>query len=129
MNYDPYPMPTTDEDVKMLVNFDRRTVQRNIKRQVVGAKDYEKYLKALPDVASNIAPPETRVEQRPAPAPRPAAPLPGTPVSVDAMAAFGANRAAARPSFVRSVGGGDGLPGQPVDPAEVLGGADDKDDE
>jgi hypothetical protein len=32
--------------------FDKRTVDRNIKKGLVTRKDYEKHLKTLPDVAS-----------------------------------------------------------------------------
>jgi len=32
--------------------FDKRTVERNIKKTLIGRKDYEKHLKTLPDVAS-----------------------------------------------------------------------------
>ena len=31
--------------------FDKRTVERNIKKTLIGRKDYEKHLKSLPDVA------------------------------------------------------------------------------
>jgi hypothetical protein len=31
--------------------FDKRTVERNIKKTLIGRKDYEKHLKTLPDVA------------------------------------------------------------------------------
>ena len=40
------------------MQFDIRTVERNIKKGHVTRKDYEKYLKALPDVSANVAPPE-----------------------------------------------------------------------
>jgi hypothetical protein len=32
--------------------FDKRTVERNIKKALIGRKDYEKHLKTLPDVGS-----------------------------------------------------------------------------
>ena len=54
-----------EEEAKELRQFDIRTVERNIRRGVVGRKDYDKYLKSLPDVADKVAPheaPETMVE-------------------------------------------------------------------
>ena len=38
--------------------FDVRTIERNIKKGNITRKDYEKYLKALPDAADKVAPPE-----------------------------------------------------------------------
>jgi hypothetical protein len=32
--------------------FDKRTVERNIKKALIGRKDYEKHIKTLPDVGS-----------------------------------------------------------------------------
>ena len=40
-----------DQDPKTSRLFDRRTVERNIKKGLVSRKDYEKHLKALDDVA------------------------------------------------------------------------------
>ena len=40
-----------DQDVKTARLFDRRTVERNIKKGLITRKDYEKHLKALEDVA------------------------------------------------------------------------------
>ena len=40
-----------DQDVKNSRLYDRRTVERNIKKGLVSRKDYEKHLKALDDVA------------------------------------------------------------------------------
>ena len=37
---------------------DVRTIERNIKKGNITRKDYEKYLKALPDVTDKVAPPE-----------------------------------------------------------------------
>ncbi len=34
--------------------FDARVVERNIKRGVITRKDYEKHLKALPDVKDKV---------------------------------------------------------------------------
>jgi hypothetical protein len=47
--------------------FDRRIVERNIKKGLLSRKDYEKHLKSLPDVASNIASAEERREEPPEP--------------------------------------------------------------
>lgn len=40
-----------DQDPRTSRLFDRRTVDRNIKKGLVSRKDYEKHLKALDDVA------------------------------------------------------------------------------
>lgn len=40
-----------DADAKNVRLFDRRTVERNIKKGLITRKDYEKHLKALADVA------------------------------------------------------------------------------
>ncbi|HEY2902708.1 MAG TPA: hypothetical protein VGL59_19145 [Polyangia bacterium] len=42
---------TRDADAKNARLFDRRTVERNIKKGLVTRKDYEKHLKALADIA------------------------------------------------------------------------------
>jgi hypothetical protein len=54
-----------EEAAKNLRLFDRRVVERNIKKGIVTRKDYEKYLKSLGDTATNIASPEERVEDEP----------------------------------------------------------------
>jgi hypothetical protein len=59
---------TRDEEVKNARLFDRRIVERNIKKGLVARKDYDKYLKSLADVAVNIASPEERIEDAPEPA-------------------------------------------------------------
>ena len=46
---------TRDTESKPQRQFDVRTVERNIKKGHVTRKDYEKHLKALPDVAENYA--------------------------------------------------------------------------
>ena len=38
-----------DDDEKALRLFDRRTIERNIKKGLITRKDYEKHLKALED--------------------------------------------------------------------------------
>ena len=40
-----------DQDSRTSRLFDRRTVERNIKKGLITRKDYEKHLKALEDVA------------------------------------------------------------------------------
>ena len=40
-----------DQDVRNSRLYDRRTVERNIKKGLITRKDYEKHLKALEDVA------------------------------------------------------------------------------
>jgi hypothetical protein len=52
-----------DEEVKNPRLFDRRVVERNIKKGLITRKDYEKYLKSLSDVAANIAAADERVEE------------------------------------------------------------------
>jgi hypothetical protein len=58
---------TRDEDVKNPRLFDRRVVERNIKKGLITRKDYDKHLKALSDVAGNIASPDERMEDAPEP--------------------------------------------------------------
>jgi hypothetical protein len=38
--------------------LDTRTIDRNIKRGLVSRKDYDKHVKALPDVKDKILPPK-----------------------------------------------------------------------
>lgn len=47
---------TRDDDAKNKRLFDLRTLERNIKKGLITRKDYEKYLKSLPDVATQVAP-------------------------------------------------------------------------
>jgi hypothetical protein len=54
-----------EEAAKNLRLFDRRVVERNIKKGITNRKDYEKYLKSLGDTAPNIASAEERVEDEP----------------------------------------------------------------
>lgn len=54
-----------EEETKELRAFDIRTVERSIRRGTVTRKDYDKYLKSLPDVSDKVAPheaPETLTE-------------------------------------------------------------------
>lgn len=44
-----------DADPKLTRLFDKRTVERNIKKGLVSRKDYEKYLKSLDDVTGKGA--------------------------------------------------------------------------
>ena len=41
----------SQSDTKNIRLFDKRTVERNIKKGLIGRKDYEKHMKALEDVA------------------------------------------------------------------------------
>ena len=43
---------TTRDEQKL---YDVRTLERNLRKGVINKKDYEKFLKALPDRAENIA--------------------------------------------------------------------------
>jgi hypothetical protein len=56
---------TRDEEVKNIRLFDRRVVERNIKKGIITRKDYEKHLKSLDDKATNVASPEERIEDGP----------------------------------------------------------------
>jgi hypothetical protein len=47
-----------EEDVKNIRLFDLRTIERNIKRGLITRKEYERFLKSLPDAADKIAPSE-----------------------------------------------------------------------
>ena len=49
---------TRDADVKNTRLFDVRTLERSIKKGLTTRKDYEKYLKSLPDAADKVAPVE-----------------------------------------------------------------------
>jgi hypothetical protein len=48
-----------EEDVKDVRLFDIRTVERNIKRGLITRKEYERFLKSLPDAGDKVAPSET----------------------------------------------------------------------
>jgi hypothetical protein len=52
---------TRDDDAKNKRLFDLRTLERNIKKGLITRKDYEKYLKTLPDVAGLVLPPEEAI--------------------------------------------------------------------
>jgi hypothetical protein len=70
-----------DADAKSARFFDRRTVDRNIKKGLITRKDYEKYLKGLGDVADKGThggeePPETGPASE-----APAAPAPDGPTN------------------------------------------------
>jgi hypothetical protein len=54
-----------DEEVKNPRLFDRRVVERNIKKGLITRKDYEKHLKSLTDMASNIASPDEHIDDGP----------------------------------------------------------------
>jgi hypothetical protein len=56
---------TRDEEVKNVRLFDRRVIERNIKKGLVTRKDYHAYLKSLDDKATNIASPEERFTDGP----------------------------------------------------------------
>jgi hypothetical protein len=55
---------TRDEEVLSPTLFDRRIVERNIKRGLITRKDYEKFLKSLSDAAEKVkSPDEERAEE------------------------------------------------------------------
>jgi hypothetical protein len=47
-----------DEEGKLARLFYVRTIERNIRKGLTNRKDYDKYLKSLPDVAEKAAPPD-----------------------------------------------------------------------
>jgi hypothetical protein len=47
-----------DEEVKDVRLFDLRIIERNIKRGLITRKEYERFLKSLPDAAEKVAPSE-----------------------------------------------------------------------
>lgn len=54
-----------DEEVKDVRLFDTRIVERNIKRGLITRKEYERFLKALPDVVEKMAPGESEAAAAP----------------------------------------------------------------
>ncbi len=65
---------TRDEEAPSPALFDRRIVERNIKRGLITRKDYEKYLKSLADAAEKVKSPDE--EQTPEGADSAASPEP-----------------------------------------------------
>jgi hypothetical protein len=53
---------TRDEDAPDPILFDRRIVERNIKRGLITRKDYEKFLKSRPDAAEKVRSPDEAPE-------------------------------------------------------------------
>jgi hypothetical protein len=45
-----------DEEAKNIRLYDSRTIERTIRKGLLTRKDYEKFLKSLPDVADKAAP-------------------------------------------------------------------------
>ena len=66
---------TRDEEAPDPSLFDRRIVERNIKRGLITRKDYEKFLKSQPDVSGKIRSPDEAPEASPSSA-GPGAPSP-----------------------------------------------------
>jgi hypothetical protein len=60
-----------DEEVKDARLFDTRTVERNIKRGLITRKEYERFLKSLPDAGGNVAPAESEAVAPPPSEPQP----------------------------------------------------------
>ena len=69
-----------DQDPKTSRLFDRRTVERSIKKGLLSRKDYEKHLKALDDVADKgvYGGADTDEPTGASPAPEPSEPPPGS---------------------------------------------------
>lgn len=53
---------TRDEEAPDPSLFDRRIVERNIKRGLITRKDYEKFLKSRPDASGKIRSPDEAPE-------------------------------------------------------------------
>ena len=53
---------TRDEEAPDARLFDRRIVERNIKRGLITRKDYEKFLKSRPDAADKVKSPDEAPE-------------------------------------------------------------------
>ncbi len=60
-----------EEEVKDVRLFDTRTVERNIKRGLITRKEYERFLKSLPDMAEKVSPAESDAPSPDAPPPQP----------------------------------------------------------
>jgi hypothetical protein len=45
-----------DEEAKIVRLYDSRTIERTIRKGLITRKDYEKFLKSLPDVSDKAAP-------------------------------------------------------------------------
>jgi hypothetical protein len=45
-----------EEEAKIVRLYDNRTIERTIRKGLITRKDYEKYLKSLPDVTEKAAP-------------------------------------------------------------------------
>ena len=80
-----------DVDPKMTRLFDRRTLERNIKKGLITRKDYEKHLKTLDDVADKGVYGGTEPEPAEAPS-RPSRPRPTTKVTRPPWSASVADR-------------------------------------
>lgn len=59
---------TRDEEVLSPTLFDRRIVERNIKRGLITRKDYDKFLKSLADAAEKVKSPDEDQASEGAPA-------------------------------------------------------------
>ena len=59
---------TRDEDAPNPLLFDRRIVERNIKRGLITRKDYDKFLKSLSDAAGKLRSPDEATDAIPTPA-------------------------------------------------------------
>ena len=68
---------TRDEEAPDPILFDRRIVERNIKRGLITRKDYEKFLKSRPDAAEKIKSPD----ESPEPSSTPEAAIPPSPAA------------------------------------------------
>jgi hypothetical protein len=59
---------TRDEDAPDPILFDRRIVERNIRRGLITRKDYDKFLKSLSDASGKLRSPDEVVDANPGPA-------------------------------------------------------------
>ncbi len=60
---------TRDEEAPSPALFDRRIVERNIKRGLTTRKDYERFLKSLADAADKVRSPDEEPSPEASPAP------------------------------------------------------------
>jgi hypothetical protein len=67
---------TRDEDAPDPILFDRRIVERNIRRGLITRKDYDKFLKSLSDASGKVRSPDEVVDVNPSPAGSETPPLP-----------------------------------------------------
>lgn len=76
LGYEPGSMSRSEEDRKSERLFDKRTLERNLRKGLVSPKDVEKRMEALPDLQAKVAPPPPELHLTPMLAPAPSSSLP-----------------------------------------------------